>query len=215
MDQKIDREKFLAEVTQELKELDDLQEMESLIKDNTIEFSFDEKVFRVRKPNRSEKLQIRSIKYKKHTELLRDPGNVTEAELIQALLQRNTPIDVAKMRQEIKTLQQKIEPLAIRLTECQIPNDRKKIVEEINGIRYEQVSVQLEMSEHLASCIEKQLLDYLREYIVFVVLEQKDGDKWVKVFESYDRFMSSCSDFEDKLIYRATHFLAILLQSDE
>lgn len=212
---KIDRQELLAQVTKELKELDDLEEMESLIQDNTIEFSFEGQTFRVRKPNRSEKLNIRSVKNKKQNELLKDPGNVTEEELIDTLLKRQAPIDIPKMRQEIKSIQQKIDNLAIRLTECPVPNDRTKIIEEIHSLRYEQVSIQYQVSDRLSSCVEKQLRDFLREYIVYVVLEKKDSDKWVKFFKSYAHFMNSNSEFEDKLIYRATHYMAILLQNDE
>lgn len=214
-EKKIDREKLLSQVTQELKEIDDLQEIENIIVDNSIEFMFDSQVFRVRKPNRSERLDIKSMKNKKQNELFKDPANVTEPELIEILLQRDNPIDIPQMRKNIHSIQQKIENLAIRLTESPIPNDRKTLLEEIQTLRLEQVSIQLEMSEKLSSCIEKQLLDFLREYIVYVVLEKKVDEKWVKFFKSYDQFMGTNSEFEDKLIYRATHYLAILLQNDE
>ena len=214
-DKKIDREKLLAQVTQELKEIDDIQEIENLIVDNSVEFLFDSRTYRVRKPNRSERLDIKAMKNKKQNELFKDPANVTETELVDILLQRQNPIDIPQMRKNIHGIQQKIENLAIRLTESPIPNDRQTLLEEIKALRFEQVTIQLEMSERLSSCIEKQLLDFLREYIVYVVLEKKVDEKWIKFFKSYEQFMGTNSEFEDKLIYRATHYLAVLMQNDE
>lgn len=213
-EQKISKEKLLEDVTRELKELDDLEEMESLIQDNTIEFSYDNQTFRVRKPNRSEKLDIRSMKNKKQNELLKDPANVTEVELIEILLKRPIPVDVPKMRQEVKTLQQKIDNLAIRLTECPFPNDREKIVEQIHSVRYEQVAIQYRISDLLSSCVEKQLKDFVQEYIVYSVLEKKADTGWGKYLKSYELFMNSCSDSDDRLIYRATYYMALLLHND-
>jgi len=209
-----DREKMLAQVTQELKNLDELEEMESLIQNNSIEFSYQGQAFRVRKPTRLEKLEVRSAKNKKQNELLRDSSNVTEVELIDTLLKRQIPVNIPQMRHEVHTLQQKIEEMAVRLTECQLPNDRKKIIEQIQGLRYEQLTLQLRISDLLSCCVEKQLRDFLREFLVYVVLETKSEDKWVKYFKSYDQFMASNSDFDDKLIYRAAHYLAILLKDE-
>jgi len=212
--QGIDRQKILAEVTEKLNELDELQEAEGMIENNTIEFQYNGSIYRVRKPNRREREELRLVKNKKQTQLLKDPNNVTEEELIKILLDRSVPVDIPKMRQDIRTIQQKIELLAVDITETASKPDRDKLIGEAESLRYEQLNVQYRINELLSSCVEKQLKDFIQEYLVYIVLEKKSDTDWVKHFKSYDEFMNSTNEDDDNLIYRAAHYIAALLHRD-
>ena len=212
--QGIDRQKILAEVTEKLNELDELQEVEGMIQNNTIEFQYNGTIYRVRKPNRREREELRLVKNKKQTQLLKDPNNVTEEELIKILLDRSIPVDIPKMRQDIRAFQQKIESLAVDITETASKPDRDKLIEQAESLRYEQLNLQYRINELLSSCVEKQLKDFIQEYLVYVVLEKKADADWVKYFKSYDEFMDSANEDDDNLIYRAAHYMAALLHRD-
>jgi len=212
--QGIDRQKILAEVTEKLNELDELQEAEGMIENNTIEFQYNGSIYRVRKPNRREREELRLVKNKKQTQLLKDPDNVTEEELIKVLLDRSVPVDIPKMRQDIRTFQQKIESLAVDITETASKPDRDKLIDQAESLRCEQLNLQYRINELLSSCVEKQLKDFIQEYLVYIVLEKRTDTNWVKHFKNYDEFMNSANEDDDNLIYRAAHYMAALLHKD-
>jgi hypothetical protein len=211
---KVDRKKLLAEVNERIKELDDLQETEDMIRDNTIEFQFDLKTYRVRKPGRRERQELREIKNKKKNQLLRDPENVTEEELIQLYLNRSQPVDIPKMRLDIKTLQHKIDQVAVRIIETPHPKDRDELEKQAEALKYDQIALQYRITELLSTCVEEQLKNYVQEYLVYLLLEEKTADGWQRHFQSYDDFMNCDDDDEDRLIYRATYYLSVLLYRD-
>jgi len=212
--EKVDKKKLLAEVNERLKELDELHDVEEMIQHNTIEFQFDTKSYRVRKPDRRERQELREVKNKKKNQLLRDPENVTEEELVHLYLNRAQPVDIPKMRQEIRTLQHKIDQLAVRIIDARRVgnvNGSEQLEKEAEKIKYEQMSLQYRIGELLSTCVEEQLKNYIQEYLVYLLLEEKTSDGWHRYFKSYDDFMNSSDEDEDRLIYRATYYLSALL----
>lgn len=209
------RKKLLEDVLARLRELDDLGDIEDLVKNNTIEFEFNGSWYRVRKPFRQERQEIKVVKNKKLNELLKDPDNVVEEELIKILLKRSYPVDISQMRQNIRNLQSRIDQMAVRLTESLNNKDRETLLNEIDSLRYQRVSIQYEIDRFLSSCVEKQLKDFIQEYIVYVILEEKSDDGWKRYFKSYEEFMGSTEEAEDRLIYKATQYLAALLHYED
>ena len=210
-----ERKKLLEEVLERLRELDDLGDIEDLIKNNTIEFEFNGSWFRVRKPYRQERQDIKVVKNKKLNELLKDPDNVVEEELIKILLKRSHPVDIPQLRQNIRNLQTRIDQMAVQLTESLNKKDRETLLNEIDSLRYQRVSIQYEIDRFLSSCVEKQLKDFIQEYIVYVILEKKTDEEWKRYFKTYEDFMKSTDEAEDRLIYKAVQYLAALLHYED
>jgi len=90
-------------------------------------------------------------------------------------------------------------------------NGSEQLEKEAEKIKYEQMSLQYRIGELLSTCVEEQLKNYIQEYLVYLLLEEKTSDGWHRYFKSYDDFMNSSDEDEDRLIYRATYYLSALL----
>jgi hypothetical protein len=65
----------------------------------------------------------------------------------------------------------------------------------------------METTDLLAHSIENQLLVFTNSYTTFVVLEEKVGEEYKKLFESYSDFMSS----DSKVIESAFMYISYLI----
>jgi len=60
----------------------------------------------------------------------------------------------------------------------------------------------------LKYCIEQQLEDFLKIYLVYIVLEIKINDKWERVYKSFEEFMAS----PDELLQaKAAQMFAVMI----
>lgn len=196
-----------------MRENEQIEETKELIASNTKEFVFEEKIYRVRKPKKIEKQQIRDLMNKYRIELLRDPKNTTAEELIKLYLKRDIPIDIPKKEKQIRQLQSQIENLAIPAIEAVAENIQEKKVEEILRLQREQKEIQYEIYELLSCSIEHQIKEYIQQILIVFCLEKQEENNWVKVFNSYDHFMSD--ENNDKLIFKAAYYLAKLMNNEE
>lgn len=207
--------KLLNDTSQKINELEQLEIIEEMLRDNIYEFKYIDDWYRVKKPGRGARQELREAKNKKKNELLRDSSNVTEEELLKLYLNRDIPVDISAMRKKIVAYQHKIEDLAKAVIEQPVDSEKEKLMQNIEDYQYQQRSIQLEINELLNSCIEKQLKDFVQEYLVFVALEKKHEDgTWKRCFSSYAEFMDA-DDRLDQLIYRATYYFTVLILKNE
>lgn len=210
-----DKAKMIIEATKKFKELQNLSVMEDMLENNIQEFQFNNKLYRVKKPGRGQKIEIREALNRKQNELLRNPDTATEEELIQLYLKQTPPKDIKSMRKKIERLQKNVETLAEQITEQEIESEKKKLLQSQDDIIYEQHSIQSEINFLLSSSMEKQLHDYLTDYIIIVCLEvQIEENKWERYFKTYEEFYNA-NDEQDNLIYMSNYYMAmILFQND-
>ena len=183
------QQKLMTEVAIKIKELNEMDVLEQLLKDNINEFMFEEKHYRVRKPTPIEKEVANKERMKKYFEMLKDPVYMFRKQLVTLYLAKNISID--KMDMENKNLYLNEQNLLKKLATAQTPKDIEGLEKEIEDLRQQQNEIFVQKDELLKYCIEQQLDDFLKFYLIYLVLEVKNGDNWEKVYKSYDEFMAS------------------------
>ena len=102
------------------------------------------------------------------------------------------------MESKVKGYQGEIEAVLLRLATATEPKEVDTLKKEIYKIRDEQFSLSMEVTDLLAHSIENQLLIFTNSYTDFVVLEEKIGEEYKKLFDSYSDFMASDSKVIEK-----------------
>jgi len=212
---KPDKEEMLKEINARMNELDEVKEVEEMIQDGMIEFDFEGKVYRVRKLARRERHEIKEVSHKEKQRLVFEKGAVDEEELIKMYLKKDNPVDIEALRQSINVLQQEIEKLATNLIECPIESDKEKIEAEALDVQMEQLEVIYKIDDCLNISVEKQLKSFVQEYMIYLCLEKRVDDTFKRVYESYDKFMDTNSEADDKLVYKATYYFSVLINKDD
>jgi hypothetical protein len=205
------RKEEATKITEAISQAEELDKLEEMIRNNIIYFPFEEKEYRVRKPNYKEKQEIREVKIKRHNELRNDPVWKYEAELIKELDKKG--ISIVNMQNRMLEIHQKIEELQLKLAEFgdQKEEDNKIITDlklQIYNLLVEQRGVSLEKAEYLSESIEAELLSLINSYTCYIGLEIKESDNWVRAFKNYDEFMNS---EKEELLNRTGHYMSLLI----
>jgi prolyl oligopeptidase PreP (S9A serine peptidase family) len=186
------QKKVLAkEALMALAEIESTTNMENLVKDNKIEFTVEDKIYRIRKPNFVERQTIDNARRKEYLRLINDDSFFFRKTWIDIYKKKN--IDINAMENRVKLYQQEIEAVLLRLAVAVDIKDVETLKKEIYQIRDEQFSLSMEITDLLAHSIENQLLVFTNSYTTFVVLEEKVGEEYKKLFASYSDFMASDS----------------------
>jgi len=200
------QKKVLAkEALQALAEIESTTNMENLVKDNKIEFVVADKTYRIRKPSFVERQNIDTIRRKEYLRLMADESYFFRKTWIEKYLKKG--IDINAMESKVKAFQGEIEAVLLRLAVAVEPKDVELLKKEIYSLRDAQFSLSMETTDLLAHSIENQLLVFTNSYTTFVVLEQKVGEDWNKLFESYSDFMAS----DSKVIEQAFMYINYLV----
>jgi hypothetical protein len=188
-----DEQKLAMEtVAKRLRELNDLDMLEQYLSNNVNEFTMNDKIYRVRKPNSLEKEVANKERMKKYFTMLKDADYMFRKDLEKLYKTKN--VDLTAMDRETKNLFVSEQNLLKRLGVSSDPSDIKLLEEEIETLRSQQQEIFVEKEELLKYCIEKQLDDFLKMFLIYLVLEVKEGDKWEKVYKSFDEFMTSTDE---------------------
>jgi gas vesicle protein len=196
----------IRELTKQLKEMDELTNMENLIKDNVIKFKFEDINYKIRKPSPQEKRETNEKRMKKYVELLKDDKYMLKEQWIEVYKKKG--INIREMDEKLIKLQNEYEKLYLQL--AKVNNENKEEIErlknEIVNIKEQQTEISFRKSELLQYSLEDVLEEYVQTYLGFLLLEKKDGDKYIRAFESYDNFMNQ----DEKLFVRVMNFLSVL-----
>jgi hypothetical protein len=206
MEESMDKLEQAKAITKQLTELSQMEELETLIKNNIIEFPLDNKLYRVRTPNGKERDEVSKQRMIKYYEMLNDANYVFEEQLREMYKKKGKSIE--KMESEIVGFQKKIDDLLLRLYKMTNEVDIKKIKDEIEELQNQKIEIENIKSELLQYCIEKQLTDFINSYFTYLLLEVKEGENWKKVYDNYKDFLETD---DDKLILRGAYYLSILI----
>jgi len=208
MDKKKMNEKHLMakEGMKAISELEETVKMENIIKDSKIVFESGGKSLRVRKPTLSEQQEIDSIRRKKYMELVRDDSFMFRKQWIE--IYKKKGIDINKMDDDIKRIQDDLRALLLRLAKTAEPKAVKLLKGEINKLKDKAYGLSIEKTDLLVYSIEDQLTIHVNSYTTYVVLERNEGGKWIKRFKSYEDFEKSEND---DLIGKAFYFINALM----
>jgi hypothetical protein len=186
------KKQIAREALQALAEIEETTKMETLVKDNKIEFKVGEEIYQIRKPSAVERQEIDTSRRKKYLELINDSSFYFRRQWVEKYKAKG--IDINAMEQKVKSYQGDIEQLLLRLATATEPKDVQTLKKEIYSLRDEQFSLSMEITDLLSHSIENQLLMYTNSYTTYIVLEKKEGENCTKLFSTFDEFMKSESE---------------------
>lgn len=200
------RAQKMEEVLKEITDALDMTEIEELLKSNEKIFTIEGITYRVRKPSYREKQELYQKRMEKFTELLNNEKYYLEEDLKKLYKKRN--IDVDNITLEINNKINRRNDLMIQLGELLKNNspesDLEKYKDEILILQNEIKSLSLNKSRLLEFSIEKQVLNFIYTHLTFLISEKKEGDNWVKVWNTYDDFQNDSSSLANQLSFYAT-----------
>lgn len=203
------KQAIMADVTKKMAQLSEMEQMSEFLKSNVHEFLYKEKTYRVHKPSSIEKDEINKERMKKYIAFLQDDAYIFRKQLV-ALLKKKA-IDIPKMEEEAHKIYVQEQALHKRLAKTEIEADLEPLKKKIEELREKANEIFVQKEEFLRYCIEKQLEDFVRFYILYVVLEVKNGETWERVYKTYAEFEAAD---EDLLLGRAAQVLAVLVYND-
>ena len=185
-------------------------DVESLIKDNKIEFEVKGKLFRVRKPNNDERREAISFKRKKKIEFMKDDSMLPKKQWVK--LYKKKGIDTEEMDKQIKNLVKEMEQLYIKgLKVAKNPQSLETVKKTWSEKKRKLQEIHTEKTELLSDSIEDQLSISFNSYMTYLMLEKNDGGKWTKAFEMYEKFQK-CEDLE--LLGKAYKYMSYIEYGD-
>ena len=193
-----------------ISELEETVKMENIIKDNKIVFESGGKSFRVRKPTLSEQQEIDSIRRKKYMELVRDNSFMFRKQWIE--IYKKKGIDINKMDDDIKRIQDDLRALLLRLAKTAEPKAVKLLKDEVNKSKDKAYGLSIEKTDLLVYSIEDQLTIHVNSYTTYIVLERNEGGKWDKAFKSYEDFEKSEND---DLVGKSFYYINTLMYGNK
>ena len=199
-------EEMIRDVAKKLSELSEMERTADLLHNNNHEFLYKENTYRIHRPLAWEKDEINKERMKKYIEFLSDPAYLFKKQLIELLKKKN--IDISKMDNDTQRLNNKEKELLKQLAVATIKQDVDILKQEIQDVRIEIQTIFYDKEELLKYCIEKQLEDFVRFYLLYMVLEIKKEDKWERTYKNFDEFQKSDDDL---LLGRAAQVLGALV----
>jgi len=211
------KEELTKEVTEQLAQLNEREQLEGLIKDNKIEFEVDGKKYRVRKPTQGERLAVQKARNKKYIELLKDDSYMLKEQLVE--IYKKKGIDIEERELKIKDLTYEIEDIQVKLDNTVNKDSIKVLKKAIDDKRQEQSKISIGISELLEACIEVELLEFGNLYLIYTILEKFydgkviEGDSnWIKCFKNYEEFLATENE---ELVLQAVCNLSLLIYKQD
>jgi NAD-specific glutamate dehydrogenase len=208
-----DKKELAKKLTKEMQQADQLSNLEEMLKNNVIEFELNGTTYRVRKPTIKERQEVRKEKNKKYLELLNDDNYLFREQIIEKLEKKGKSI--AKMVEAMNKIQEQIERLQLKLAEYGNAKEKdNKIITDLKlkifELMEERNLISINKSDLLSGSIEDTLLEFETTYFAYLLLEKKEGDNWIRVFNKYDDFLQ-CQD--NSLMSKCGNYLGLLLFS--
>lgn len=200
------RKALVKKLSKKIKDAETSSKVEALVKDNKCTFDYKKKKYRVHKPNPSEKIDINSEKSKKFIELLQEPKNILEEQLIAMYLEKG--VDIGEIDKKLAQLVKEEQELYLRLYPSQSKNDIDKLEADIAGLRAQRIELSLQKDDYLEYCIEKQLIDFVNAYLLCTVVEVEEKKEWKRLFVSYEDYLK-CED--EEFLFKCAHYLSQII----
>lgn len=209
-------EKVIVEQTEKIKkdteELMQRENINSLIKNNIVEFKFKDILYRVKKPSFEQKYQVNKVRMSKYIEMLKDKNNLLEEDLIK--LYESRGISIKELDIKFNTLNKQREDLAEKLGKAladkKPENELEVFTKEITRIISEQSELIARKTVLLDSSIEAQINVFIYTYLAFIITERffpegKEEGKWDRPWNSYQEFLNEEEDLVNTVVwYTAT-----------
>lgn len=219
----IEKKEKIEEISNKLKDILNMNEIESLLKSNEIVFEEGDMKYRVRKPSFKQKQEAINKRVEKFTELIKNDKYMLEEDLKVQYLKRG--IDIDGYTKKIQQAMQERDRLMLKLGE-EIKNktdekDWALYKEEIEKTNVDIQRYTIEKTKLLEFSIENQVLIYTYSYLTFLLgekyLKGKDlgeGNKepdpgWLKVWNTWEEFQNEKENLINKFAYYTTFLTSI------
>jgi hypothetical protein len=190
-------EEAAAVMTKMLQDSESITLAEAVIQNNELVFSHKDKTYRVRKPSYLEKDEANKYRMKRYIVLLKDPDSLLERDLRK--LYKNKGIDIEALEKEMSELYTQQQNLMLELgkgiKESRPQTELLKYKEEILSIMASVQGLANEKQTLLEYSLENRLLMDVYGYMIYLITEVKAGEKWQKLWNSYDDCLAT-SDAE-------------------
>ena len=211
---KVEKVIMAKDALKAMQELEDSVKLEDIIKDNKIEFKSGDKTFRVRKATIPEQQEINDVRRKKYLELVRDDSYLFKKQWIE--IYKKKGIDITKIETDMKKIEDEVKRLLLRLAKTTDKKGIKDIKNQILKSRDELYILAIEKTDLLSYSIEDQTHVYVKSYTAYLILERKEGDKWVKHFKDFKEFQKlEDGDLVYKLFYYFDYLIYGVVEEDK
>jgi hypothetical protein len=181
---------------------------DSVIKDNKLCFIIDEALYRVRMPNQGEQAITEQKRNLKQLEFLNQEGCITKTQLL-AQLKNSGIVDIEKLEDAKESLTKELKKFWFMLA-TKDSGDKIKLEEYSEKIKKIQETLQglaIDISTYLSPSLESRLEKFYLEYLTTICTEQRVGEEWKRVWNSYDEFNQADASLSNKAIAYQTWLL--------
>lgn len=189
----------LKKILDRIQEEYQIDKITELIKDNKIEFEFENNQYRVRLLNAKEKDELDLIRRRRFGQLLRDKDILLEKDLISAYKEKGIDIET-EIDSKLKSLNAQLEDVNYKLGEALVktPGDTilKTYKEQVIILTIEIRKLTIQRGHFLEYSLENHLQNFVAQAISYLCLDIKKEDKWIRAYNSLEEFMQQ----DDRLI---------------
>jgi len=209
MENELLRAEEAQRILDKIKEDHDLSKFEELVKDNKIEFEFEDKKYQVRMLNVAEKDELDSLRRKKFGQLIQDKDILLEKDLIRVYKERG--LDLEEINEQIRKLDTERYSITLKLGESIADKIGEAVLKEyknqINNLQDKIYILALQKSSLLTYSLENQLTNYVVKVLTYLSLEIYKDEKYVKAFKSIEDFEKNVNE---KLIEKSIYYSMLL-----
>lgn len=224
-----ERENKIEEIKKDIQEKSNLILMEELLKKNEYEFDYKGIKYKVKKPTFGEKQEAYQKRIEKEISMLQSKdsqGNYqykSRNDLIKIHKERG--VDVEELTTKFISLEKKKEDLNIKLgkalKEKKPENELQIYHDEIENINRIQQDLTFKKARLLELSIENQLDVFTYSYLTYLITEKeikgkdlgdgnKEANKWVRAWNSYEEFQNS----PESVVNQVSYFAVIIVQNE-
>lgn len=202
------KEKLIKKLTEKVQQLNEVEKLQDLVKDNKIEFEVNKINYRVSKPTGTQNKELRKARNGRFFELLKDPSFKLKEVLIKEIKEKG--YDIIAKQEEIKEIDLQISDIQEKA--AVIPTVSKEVLKDyerqVDELTKKQNQIAIRIAELMEFSIEQELLEFSNLYLIYNVLEKEEDKKWIKCFKTFEDFQN-CS--EEAIILEATYFMSMLV----
>jgi hypothetical protein len=178
---------------------------DSLIKDNKSCFVVGDSLYRVRMPSQGEQSLTEHKRNLMQLEYLKQEGCITKTQLL-AQLKNSGIVDIEKLDEARENLTKDLKKFWFLLA-TKDSEDKLKILEyseQISKIQNNLQKLAIDISTYLNPCLESRLEKFYIEFITSLCTEQRIGEEWKKVWNTFDEFSNNDTTLSNKSIVYMT-----------
>lgn len=198
------KEKLVSDLVNKVKNLNDKEKLEDLLKNNNAEFTIDKITYRVSKPNGAKNKELRRARNERFFQLLKDPSFKLKEVLIKELKEKGYDIIAEELK--IKEIGYTIEDIEAKVAE--VPTESTQVLKDyekdVDELKQKQAEISVRIDELMEFSIEQELLEFSNNYLIYSVLEKEVEDrsvevkeednyskKWINAFKTYEEYLDS------------------------